>query len=139
MTGEGIVNPKVELKKKREDSFSTIPVFNQPSDRIVNLNRVERSSDPLRDGMEPPMEEEIERPRYTYIGYEESYSIDDSQSYCNVEMLKQMAMDAYRSKNYYLAMQHFNKILMKNPGNKEALFFKKKMIKLLKDMKQDVV
>lgn len=135
MTGEGIVNPKVEIKKKREDSYSTIPVLAQPSDRIVNLNQVERSSDPLRNSVGPLMDEEIDRPRYTYIGYEESYSIDDSQSYYNLEMLKQMAMDAYRSKNYYLAMQHFNQILMKNPGNKEALFFKKKMIKLLKDMK----
>lgn len=147
MSGEGSNNLKPDPKKKSEGSYSKIPVFgpsiggittrdsesNQKESQTgrgittIPPNKESRSNDKIKENKEAP--------RYNYIGYDQDYSIDDSQSYISLEMLKKLAMDAFRAKNYYVAMQYLNKILVKNPGNKEALFFKKKVLQQLEELK----
>jgi hypothetical protein len=142
-------------KKKEENSYSKIPVYgyssgdvitrslndnNQPGENIVtpSMDSNNKSKDQI-DEKDNDKTEENESSRYNYIGYAQDYSLDNSQTYVSVEVLKKMALDAFRAKNYYLAMQYFNKILIKYPTHKEALFFKKKVIAKLKELKRNVV
>ena len=56
-----------------------------------------------------------------------------------MELLKKMAMNAIRANNYPLAIDYLNKILVKDPRHKEALFFKKKVLMKIKEIKQGAV
>ena len=53
--------------------------------------------------------------------------------------LGSLAIDAFRAKNYFLAMQYFNKILIKDPTHKEAIFFKKRLLTRLHEQKKDLI
>jgi hypothetical protein len=157
LTGEGVSITDTDAKKRPVDKYNKIPVFNSASSGIVErtsdnsieeekLTELEETGEiEETEAIEPEMEtdsseedelsEETEAPRYNYIGYSQDYSLDDSQSYVSFEALKKMAMDAYRANNYFLAMQYFNKILVHNPRNKEALFFKKKLLSRMQGTK----
>jgi hypothetical protein len=146
-----------DAKKRPVDKYNKIPVFNSASSGIVELTSDKsieaeklteleeteaiEDTEPIETEIETDpsekdeQDEEAESPNYNYIGYSQDYSIDDSQSYVSLDALKKMAMDAYRANNYFLAMQYFNKILVQDPRNKEALFFKKKLLSRMQGTK----
>ena len=156
MKGEGIESPETGNKKRPASEYSVIPVFGTPGDRIItfgNRNIVNPGITPVSfskdDGQVDPSEQTVdefdefdentESPRYNYIGYSQDYSIDDSQSYVSIAVLKKMAKDAIKAKNYFTAMQFLNKILIRDPSNKEALFYKKKLLILIREHKQKMI
>jgi len=134
MTGEGMSNNNhVSTKKKIQNRYSTIPDFGSVTGGVSVLRTKNDDDKPKKDA---DIQKDVEGPRYNYIGYEGSYAIDDSQSYATVEILKKMAMNAYRANNLPLAIDYLNKILVKDPRHKEALFFKKKILMKIQELKQ---
>jgi hypothetical protein len=138
LTGEGMKNSNnnVNPKKKMEGRYSTIPDYGSAIGGVTVLRNTDEIEKVKKD---QAVEDDSEGPRYNYIGYEQNYSIDDSQSYASVELLKKMAINAMRANNYPLTIEYLNKILVKDPTHKEALFFKKKVLMKIKELKQNAL
>ena len=74
---------------------------------------------------------------YGYIGYTQALPLDQNKYSLQPDLLLKLAREAVRKQDYYKAIKYLNTILIKNPHNLEAKFFKKKVMYLLNQHKRN--
>ena len=80
--------------------------------------------------------EEEKIKRYSYIGYSQDFPLDQSKYHLQEDLLLKLARDAVKKRDYYHAIRYLNTILIKNPNNQEAKFYKKQVMEILDQLKQ---
>lgn len=73
---------------------------------------------------------EVEAPRYSPDGFEQEFPIDMGKDSMKIETLLTLGRNAYRSKDYEKAIYFYDQVLAKSPGHKQAIFFRKKSLKM---------
>jgi hypothetical protein len=79
-------------------------------------------------------EEELQR--YKYIGYIQDFPLDQNKYELSIDLLLKLAREAVRKHDYYNAIRYLNMILIKNPKNYTAMFYKKQVVRVLEQMKR---
>ena len=74
--------------------------------------------------------------RYSYIGYSQDFPIDQQKYALQADLLYKLAREAVRKHDYYNAIRYLNTILIKNPHNETAKFYKKQGLEILEQMKR---
>jgi hypothetical protein len=77
-----------------------------------------------------------EKTKYNYIGYTQDFPIDHSKYHYDPSLLMKLARESVRKRDYYSAIRYLNIILMKNPRNHAAVFYKKEVMMALENLKR---
>lgn len=72
----------------------------------------------------------VETPRYSPDGYDQEFPIDMGKDSMKIETLLTLGRNAYRSKDFEKAIYFYDQVLAKSPGHKQAIFFRKKSLKM---------
>lgn len=81
-------------------------------------------------------EKEEEFQRYGYIGYSQDFPLDRNKYSLSIDLLLKLARDSVKKQDYYHAIRYLNVILIKNPNNYEAMFYKKQVMEALDQIKK---
>jgi alkyl sulfatase BDS1-like metallo-beta-lactamase superfamily hydrolase len=73
---------------------------------------------------------------YNYIGYSQAFPVDQQKYALQADLLLKLAREAVRKQDYYSAIKYLNAILMKNPHNETAKYFKKEVMEILEKIKK---
>jgi hypothetical protein len=74
--------------------------------------------------------------RYRYIGYTQDFPLDQSKYTLQTDLLLKLARDATKKQDYYKAIRYLNVILIKEPQNQEAKFYKRQVMEILEQLKK---
>ena len=77
-----------------------------------------------------------DKKNYKYIGYTQDFPIDTTKYQYRPDLLMKLARESVRKRNYYDAIRYLNIILMKNPNNHAAAFYKKEVMMALENLKR---
>ena len=80
---------------------------------------------------------ENESQRYKYIGYSEDFPIDKEKYTYSQDLLMKLARESVRKRDYYHAIRYLNMILIKNPKNFTAIFYKKQVLNIIAQMRRN--
>ena len=72
--------------------------------------------------------------RYKYIGYLQDFPLDRSQYILQEDLLLKLAREAMRKRDFYKAIRYLNVVLIKNPNNIQARFYKKEIMLILEQL-----
>ncbi|WP_455392825.1 hypothetical protein [[Eubacterium] cellulosolvens] len=73
--------------------------------------------------------------RYKYIGYLQDFPIDQSKYHLQADLLMKLARESVRKHDFYNAIRYLNTILIKDPRNHRAKFYKKEVMMILEKIK----
>ena len=74
--------------------------------------------------------------RYRYIGYSQDFPVE-MQSYSHQpQLLLKLARDAVKKRDFYKAIRYLNLILIKDPNNHPATFYKRQVMEVLDQLKK---
>ena len=79
---------------------------------------------------------EDESQRYKYIGYSQDFPIDQDKYTYSSDLLMKLARESVRKHDYYHAVRYLNMILIKNPKNFTAMFYKKQVLNIIEQMRR---
>ena len=74
--------------------------------------------------------------RYNYIGYATDLPLGQQKYALQVDLLMKLARECVRKHDYYNAIRYLNMILLKEPRNHTAQFYKKEVMLILDNMKR---
>lgn len=74
--------------------------------------------------------------RYKYIGYLQDFPIDQSKYHMQADLLMKLARESVRKHDFYHAIRYLNTILIKDPSNHRAKFYKKEVMMILEQMRR---
>jgi alkyl sulfatase BDS1-like metallo-beta-lactamase superfamily hydrolase len=74
--------------------------------------------------------------RYNYIGYTQDFPLDATKYKMQSDLLLKLAREATKKRDYYKAIRYLNIILIKEPHNQEAKFYKRQVMEVLDQMKK---
>lgn len=74
--------------------------------------------------------------RYKYIGYLQDFPIDQSKYHMQADLLMKLARESVRKHDFYNAIRYLNTILIKEPMNHRAKFYKKEVMMILEQMRR---
>ena len=80
--------------------------------------------------------DETDSQRYKYVGYLQDFPLDQTKYSYSPDLLLKLAREAVRKHDYYHAIRFLNIILMKNPKNYAAVFYKKQVVRVLEQLKR---
>ena len=73
--------------------------------------------------------------RYGYIGYLQDFPLDRKHYTLQIDLLLKLARDAIQRKDFYKAIRYLNVVLIKNPNNTQAKYYKKEVMQILEQLK----
>ena len=76
------------------------------------------------------------RKNYNYIGYTTAFPVDQQKYSLQTDLLLKLAREAVKKQDYYNAIKYLNTILIKNPHNETAKFYKKEVMEILEQIKR---
>ena len=74
--------------------------------------------------------------RYRYIGYSQDFPVEMQRYSHQPQLLLKLAREATKKRDFYKAIRCLNLILIKDPNNREASFYKRQVIEVLEQMKK---
>ena len=74
--------------------------------------------------------------RYNYIGYSQDFPLEQHKYALQPDLLLKLAREATKKRDFYKAIRYLNIILIKNPNNQQAKFYKRQVLEIMDQMKR---